>query len=165
MLVCLDVAYREGMACAGLLAFTDWGEAAPRQQQVCWVSEAADYQPGAFYLRELPALLAVLQAATVVPRMVVVDGYAWLGEHPGLGEHLFHALGGAVPVIGVAKSAFRDCGLPLLRGTSRRPLFISASGLPAEKARDHIAAMHGAHRVPTLLKAVDALVRTAPRGC
>jgi deoxyribonuclease V len=160
-LACVDVAYGAAVACAGLLTFADWDDAKALGENVCRVPEAAEYQPGEFYLRELPALLALLETVTPLPRILVVDGYAWLGDRPGLGEHLHQALGRAVPVIGVAKNRFRNCGLPLLRGGSSRPLFISASGLSAEEARDNVAAMHGPFRVPTLLKAVDALVRAS----
>jgi deoxyinosine 3'endonuclease (endonuclease V) len=70
---------------------------------------------------------------------LVVDGYVWLGpEQAGMGHHLFEAT--RVPVIGVAKNAFanNDVALPLLRGTSQKPLYVTAVGMdPLEARRRH----------------------------
>jgi deoxyribonuclease V len=49
------------------------------------------------------------------------------------------------------------------RGGSAKPLYVTAAGIAAETAAAHVAAMHGAHRIPTLLKLVDRLVREAAR--
>jgi deoxyribonuclease V len=69
-------------------------------------SEVAPYQPGEFYLRELPPLRAVLDGIPGLG-LLVIDGYADLDPdgRPGLGAHARTELG--IPVIGVAKSAFR----------------------------------------------------------
>jgi deoxyribonuclease V len=123
------------------------------------------YQPGEFYRRELPCLLAVLGKAGAPPAAVVIDGYVWLGDEgrPGLGAHLYAALGQAVPVIGVAKTHFAGVRVarPVLRGGSKRPLWVTASGIDADTAARHVAAMYGPFRVPTLLKRVDQLCRRA----
>ncbi|WP_245872852.1 hypothetical protein [Deinococcus planocerae] len=83
-------------------------------------------------------------------------------QRPGLGWHLWEALAGRVPVIGVAKSRFH--GTPgeteVFRGTSRSPLFVTSVGLPLEEAKGDIRGMAGAHRIPTLLKEVDRLSRS-----
>ena len=50
----------------------------------------------------------------------------------------------------------------LLRGDRIKPLFITVAGDALPGAREAIAAMHGQCRVPTLLKKVDHLCRTAP---
>jgi deoxyribonuclease V len=63
-------------------------------ERVRWLPEAAAYQPGRFFDRELPPLLAVL--ATVDPLdLVLIDGYVDLDPHgrPGLGAHLHAQLG------------------------------------------------------------------------
>ena len=75
--------------------------------------------------------------------------------------HLWRQLDGAVPVVGVAKTRFVDtpAEAELIRGTSARPLFVTAAGLSQDEAKRCIARMHGAHRIPTLLKQVDALCR------
>ena len=80
-----------------------------------------------------------------------------------MGKHLHEALGGSVPVIGVAKTPFKGHTNPceLLRGRSKKPLFITSEGVDTERAREHIRSMHGPFRIPTLLGKVDRLCRQA----
>jgi deoxyribonuclease V len=124
---------------------------------------AAPYRPGVFCQRELPPLLAVLRRVRRRFRVVVVDGYVWLDGHgrPGLGAHLYEALRRRVPVVGVAKSRFglADFAVPVLRGCSRQPLFVTAAGMPAAEAAQRVRDMHGACRIPTVLKRVDRMCR------
>ena len=47
----------------------------------------------------------------------------------------------------------------VLRGESTKPLFMSAAGCELSEAAKNVQAMHGAHRLPVLLKRVDALCR------
>lgn len=131
-------------------------------QRVVAVDEVLPYQPGLFYRRELSPLLAVLAGQDEL-RLVVVDGYADLDPHgrPGLGAHLHAELG--IPVIGVAKSVFRTAthAIPVLRGTSSRPLFVTAAGLARECAADVVRHMAGSYRVPDAMRRADALARTS----
>jgi deoxyribonuclease V len=119
---------------------------------------AADYNPGAFYERELPYLLNILERMPPV-EVVVVDGYVWLGpEHPGLGWHLHRVRGG--PVIGVAKTAFAGAvSHDIIRGDSAKPLHITAIDYDGALAAERVRAMHGEHRIPTLVRRADALAR------
>lgn len=89
------------------------------------------------------------------------DGYVDLGPgRGGLGRHLFEALEEAIPVVGVAKSRFPDTGAAeILRGSSRRPLYITTAGVPVAEAAAGIAQMSGPHRLPTLLQRADHLAR------
>lgn len=99
-------------------------------------------------------------------RAVIIDGYVWLGAgRPGLGAHLHQALGQRTPVIGVAKRRFHGAGdaVAILRGTSQVPLFVTAVGIDVAEAAAGVQRMHGAHRIPTLLKRVDRLSRDAAR--
>ncbi len=95
----------------------------------------------------------------------MVDGYVWLGDEtmPGLGAHLSRALGGSVPVIGVAKTRFAGTEpvADVVHGlvVTVRPLYVSAVGLPLADAAEYVGRMHGAFRLPTLVKRVDALCR------
>jgi deoxyribonuclease V len=160
MIACLDVHYQEPEAVAAGLWFRRWEDGASAAEAVLPIARVEPYRPGRFYLRELPCLLAVLEQGPPA-ETVVIDGYVWLGdERPGLGAHLYRALGGKVPVVGVAKTRFAGAQPhELLRGTSRTPLYVTAAGLdPAEAAR-HVAAMHGPFRIPTLLRRVDRLCR------
>ena len=164
MIACLDVDYREAAAYAAAIAFHDWSDAAPAVEKAVPVAGVQPYQPGQFFRRELPCLLAVLRELPQVA-VVVVDGYVWLDgvSVAGLGAHLYQALAGKVTVIGVAKTRFAGAGaaLEVLRGRSTRPLFITAAGMSAQRAAEHVHSMHGADRIPTLLKRVDSLARWA----
>ncbi|AGC48918.1 hypothetical protein MYSTI_07646 [Myxococcus stipitatus DSM 14675] len=164
MLACLDVDYRSEVTVAACVVFRDWTDAAEAAHHVERGPPAESYEPGQFYRRELPHLLKVLARVPETLEAIVVDGYVWLGEEkPGLGAHLYEALGRAVPVIGVAKTAFHSSNnaVPVLRGQSQRPLFVTAVGLSPTAAAAHIQRMHGDARRPTLLGRVDRLCREA----
>jgi deoxyribonuclease V len=164
MKACVDVDYRGEGALAAVVGFRDWADASSAFEATEPIATVAEYQPGQFYKRELPCLLAVLARLPQPPELVIVDGYVWLGgeERPGLGGHLFDALGKRVPVIGVAKSKFLSArlALPALRGESAtKPLFVTAAGMDVMDAVKAVRAMHGHNRLPTLLKRVDSLCR------
>jgi deoxyribonuclease V len=162
MLACVDVDYRAEVTVAACVLFRDWSDAAEAGKLVERGPAAAPYEPGQFYRRELPFLLRVLGAVTEPLEAVVIDGYVWLGEaRPGLGAHLYEALGRRVPVVGVAKTAFHEnpAALPVLRGQSRKPLYVTAVGLEASAAAEQVRRMHGPSRLPTLLGRVDRLCR------
>lgn len=163
MILAVDVHYpARGAVAAGVL-FGDWTDAAPTATCVSRFDHVEDYVPGAFYRRELPCILGLLREHALTPACIVIDGHVVLDHdgRPGLGQHLFDALDGRIPVIGVAKTAFVGIGpdSEVLRGDSRRPLYVTCAGMPLENAKASVHTMHGAHRLPTLLKAVDALCR------
>ena len=163
MIACLDVDYRESIAYAAGLAFHNWPDAIPATEKVVPVVGVYPYQPGQFFRRELPCLLAVVRELPPVA-VVIVDGYVWLEgvSVPGLGAHLYHSLAGKVVVIGVAKTRYAGArAVEVLRGRSTRPLFITAAGMSSESAAEHVGFMHGPNRIPTLLKRVDFLCRQA----
>jgi deoxyribonuclease V len=158
LIAVVDVHYeatRVTAACVG----AEWAdEIAAIEVVVRTPGEAAPYQPGAFFERELPYLVGVLDRMPAVDA-ILVDAYVWLGaEHPGLGWHLHRARG--VPVIGVAKTAYAGAtSIDVLRGTSARPLHVTAIGFDPAVAAEHVRAMHGEHRIPTLIGRADALAR------
>lgn len=145
--------------------FRGWAAATAEHETTAVVREVAEYTPGEFYRRELPCLRAVL-AAGPRPDIVVVDGYVGLGDgRPGLGAYLFDALGGEVPVVGVAKTRFASGeAAAVCRGGSRSPLWVTTAGMDATEAAERVAAMAGPYRVPTLLKRADRLARTHSEG-
>ena len=165
MILAVDVDYREPEAVVAGVLFNEWNAAEPLQEYIISCCIPANYMPGEFYRRELPCLLGLLREHALQPALIVVDGHVFLDDHgrPGLGKHLFDALDGRVPVIGVAKTAFVGIGADheVLRGDSARPLYVSAVGVPLADAKAHLLAMDGAHRLPTLLKAVDRACRDA----
>ena len=162
MLVALDVQYDDATAAAtsAAVVFNAWDDAEPQSQHVVRTTGIAPYEPGAFFKRELPCLLAVLESLPAAPSIVVIDGYVTLGDKPGLGAHLWEALERRSPIIGVAKTKFHSAAAKeLLRGGSLSPLYVTAVGIDLDDAAAHIQAMAGPHRIPTLLKRVDHLAR------
>jgi deoxyribonuclease V len=160
-----DVHYLEdGRASAAAVLFSDYGDPEPTAVYTEFLPEAARYIPGEFYRRELPGILALLKNFDQAPDEMIVDGYVMLGNRPGLGHHLFSLFDGKIPVIGVAKSKFKESsGVEVFRGKSIRPLVVTSAGIDEQKAVERIRTMHGNHRIPTLLKRVDRLARENAR--
>ncbi len=159
MIACVDVDYGPTCVTAACVGFDAWSdEVAAIELVVRSQGAAAAYQPGAFYERELPYLLAVLERMPVLD-LVVIDGYVWLGaDEPGLGWHL-HAARGA-SVVGVAKTRYAGAdAIDIVRGDSARPLHVTAVGIEPAVAAEHVRGMHGDFRIPTLLRRADALAR------
>lgn len=163
-----DVHYHDdlGTALAAGVLFSDWEQDKPDQVFTTAIDKPAGYVPGLFFQRELPCLQKLIAEHKLKPDVIIVDGFVHLagGRSKGLGAHLFDARGGKTPVIGVAKSAFNgiDDSTKLLRGGSERPLFVTAAGVELEDAKALVARMHGKHRIPTLLTAVDHACRGWP---
>jgi deoxyribonuclease V len=167
MIAILDVAYTPDAAGVGCVLAEGWTAPAPAAEVARHMPGVPErYEPGAFYKRELPLLLAAIQGLAVEPDAYVIDGYVWLGpDKPGLGARLFERLGSGVPVIGVAKTAFRGdtWSTPVLRGQSQRPLLVTAAGMETAEAAALVSGMHGEHRIPTLLQRADRLARDAAK--
>jgi deoxyribonuclease V len=137
--------------------------------RIAVVADVAPYQPGQFYLRELPPLRAVL-GGVIGLSLLVVDGYADLDPdgRPGLGARACGEFG--VPVIGVAKTPFRTAthAIAVLRGTSARPLYVTAATMPRADAASLVWQMTGRHRLPDALRRAGTLARHGlpqPRRC
>lgn len=167
MLTCVDVDYRpDGSARTAALLFGSWSDERESGTRLHTSPQVAAYEPGAFSRRELPCLLAVLKPLAGQLEVVVIDGYVTLDAagRPGLGRFLFAAMEERVAVIGVAKTAFQGSphALPVQRGQSQRPLFVTAAGLDPSQAARFVQQMAGPHRLPTLLKRVDQACRAAP---
>lgn len=176
MILAIDVAYHsradgtEFAQVAGV-SFTDWQDAEPKQVSKVQVQDVAPYQAGQFYKRELPCIMALLQqrldACLSLPKVIVVDGYVYLGveQKAGLGLKLHQAIQEKwqthIPIIGVAKNYYKgtpdDCAL--CRGQSEKPVFITSVGMTLDTAKACITDMHGEYRLPTLLKLADSTCR------
>lgn len=162
MIVAVDVDYGANEVVAAGVGFAAWtDEHAAIEIVVTSDASPAPYEPGRFYLRELPHVRSVLGLVGTPIDAIVVDGYVWLApDKGGLGAHLYAALGQATPVIGVAKTQFAGAtAVEVLRGASARPLYVTAAGIDPAVAAQHVLAMHGEHRIPTLLKRADQLAR------
>jgi deoxyribonuclease V len=171
MNACLDVDYRENFAVAACILFDDWLSADTRGTFTEKITPVHPYVPGQFFKRELPCLLKVLGNVQVTLETIIVDGFIWLGNElkPGLGAHLYEALSRRIAVIGVAKNRYVGASpvRTVFRGSSGKPLFVSAVGIGLEEAAAYVKKMHGSHRLPTLLKEVDRLCRSisgSPNG-
>ncbi len=165
MLAAIDVQYDGNDARAGLVLFRHWGDTTATATYTHWMTDCANYTPGNFYLREMPVILEVLTKYPGPLDSIIVDCYVNLDQHgtPGLGQRLFDHHGGNIPVIGVAKSRYRDSqhAIELRRGESHRPLFVTAAGISAADAANRVASMHGRHRIPELIKLADRIARQA----
>lgn len=161
MFMAVDVQYGEDRtARVAAVLFESWTDRHPRHELTLEMGNVAEYEPGKFYLRELPCITAIMEMVPDAFSCIIVDGYVDLGpRRPGLGRHLFDALDEKIPVIGVAKSFFPDTGaLEVCRGESR-PLYVSTAGYAAPEAALGVERMYGDHRLPALLKRVDSLAR------
>lgn len=164
MLVAIDVYYAEETAKSVAVVF-DWNDAAPAETHIVHLTDIAEYESGQFYKRELPCILAVLQRIDLSKiTAIIVDGHVYIDNEKnyGLGAHLWAALNEKIPIIGVAKRAFHATEavtIPILRGQSETPLFVSTIGTNTEIAAENVRNMHGDYRIPTILKALDGLTR------
>ncbi|MBV2355334.1 endonuclease V [Streptomyces sp. J2-1] len=145
---------------------------------------AFPYVPGLLAFREIPAVLAALEALPEPPGLVVCDGYGV--AHPrrfGLASH-FGVLTG-LPTIGVGKNPFafrheepgagRGATAPLLaegeevgRAVRTRagvkPVFVSVGHrVSLGNAVAHTLALTPAHRLPETTRRADALCRRVLR--
>ncbi|GAA3895687.1 endonuclease V [Streptomyces lacrimifluminis] len=140
------------------------------------------YVPGLLAFREIPAVLAALDALPVPPGLVVCDGYGV--AHPrrfGLASHLGVLTG--LPTIGVAKNPFtftyeepgtrRGAASPLLAGVEEvgralrtrdavKPVFVSVGHRTSlDTACAHTLALTPEYRLPETTRRADALCRRA----
>ena len=163
----VDVHYlASGGACAAVVTAGDALFSGALAARSVPVSRVLPYRPGQFFLRELPPLRAALTGAGRLA-LVVIDGYVDLdpGGRPGLGAHVHAEFG--VPVIGVAKTAFRTAthAVPVTRGRSARPLFITAAGISREDAASLVRQMAGRYRLPDALRRADLVARQGATSC
>ena len=128
---------------AGIL-FSNFHDQTYTNFQILNSTPSAPYIPGQFYKRELPCILPFLNSFD--PDIIIVDGFVWLGKdkRPGLGARLWEELNEKKIIIGVAKSKFQDCeysSVPILRGQSKNPLWVSSAGVDSIVATDWIKGM------------------------
>ncbi len=165
MKLAMDVHHHnEGGATAAAVAFDAWDAFEPLRT---FSTRIAHVEPkprgGQLDLRDLPCMLQLLREHALTPELIVINGTVHLDaqESPGLGQHLFHALGGQIAIVGISKTAVP--GLPaqfeLVREDEARPLIISSAGIDLGAAKARVRGMHGKRRVPTLMKLVARLAK------
>lgn len=165
MILAFDVHYRENEAKSVCLAFENWVDVEPKNTLISMVSPIEEYETGAFYKRELPCIIEILKDIDLsIVKYVIIDGYVYLDNHgkAGLGHYVYDFLKGKIPVIGVAKTSFHqntEKVIPILRGHSQTPLYISSIGIELNEAAENIRLMAGKYRMPTLLKQLDSITK------
>ena len=166
MIAAFDVHYPgDGSAQAAAVVFEKFSDAEPLRIYRKKIVKTEEYRPGLFHKREMPCILNLYSEIEEPIDTVIIDGFVFLGDSPGLGKHLSDSLGPGIAVIGVAKTFFEGSHpVEANRGKSRRPLFITTHGLGPETARESIVSMHGGYRIPTLLKLVDRLSKMQDRN-
>ncbi|WP_328321273.1 endonuclease V [Streptomyces sp. NBC_00388] len=144
------------------------------------------YVPGLLAFREIPTVLAALEALSADPGLVVCDGYGL--AHPrrfGLASHLGVLTG--LPVIGVAQNPFtfsyeqpgprRGAEAPLLADGGEevgralrtqdgvKPVFVSVGHrVGIDNACAHTLRLSPGYRLPESTRRADALCRRALRA-
>jgi deoxyinosine 3'endonuclease (endonuclease V) len=165
MLAAFDTYYTGSKAKTIGVLFEQWQDEKPAQVLTDILEDVPEYEPGAFYKRELPCILSILkQIDQGTLTGIIIDGFVVLDDagKPGLGAHLYEHLGRTIPVIGVAKTNFATNILnkrAVVRGESIKPLYITAAGFSPDEAAACVQAMHGPYRVPSILKYLDMLTR------
>jgi len=161
MFACVDVHYCDDHAVAACILFQNWTDSRPAARFRTTILKTAPYLAGRFYLRELPCILKVLELVAENIEAILIDGHVWLDnrQSPGLGAYLYNKLNQTTPVIGIAKSQYKRCEAAekIIRGKSKKPLYITAAGMDQRLAASYIAKMHGPYRIPTLLKIADQI--------
>jgi deoxyribonuclease V len=153
----LDVGYADDAAVVGCLSIAEFEDAVPVDEWVLEVCPVGPYVPGEFWMRELDPLLRGVAAASSDLSVCLIDAYVDFGEDqtPGLGRFLYERAG--IPVIGVAKSRYpgtpQEC--EVRRGSSMRPLYVSAAGFDRDEAKGCVERMAGDGRVPAMIRRAD----------
>lgn len=165
MILAFDTYYRATDAKTICIAFTDWESDHADTVYTDIYDIRSSYIPGSFYKRELPCILHLFnEKISEIPETIIVDGFVYLDDDdkPGLGARLYIALDRKVPVVGVAKTNFATIinnKRAVYRGRSRRPLFVTAAGMPLDTAAKNVKSMSGNFRIPLLLNQLDRLSR------
>jgi deoxyribonuclease V len=148
---------------AAAVAFDAWDAPEPLKTFVSRIAQVEKPARGELDLRALHCMLQLLREHQLAPELVLIDGFVHLdaAETPGLGQHLFHALGSSTPVIGLSKSARPGLSaqFEVMREEEARPLLDTCAGIDIGAAKVRVRAMHGRKRVPTLMKLVARLAK------
>ncbi|MCI3936266.1 endonuclease V [Chryseobacterium aahli] len=165
MIYAFDTYYYEDFAKTVCIAFEDWSSEQENEIFNEKTKITAEYESGAFYKRELPCILSLLEKIPLKSNdIIIVDGYVTLNDEGkiGLGGYLFEALNRKFPVVGIAKNGFSSPDSKrreVFRGESKTPLFLTSIGIDVDEVQKKVEKMHGNFRFPTLLKKLDQLTR------
>ncbi|WP_368668698.1 hypothetical protein [Myroides sp. NP-2] len=96
MILAVDVYYYEAGAKVVGVLFESFDSKAPIDIIEKLLPPQKEYEPGAFYKRELPCILELVNMLNrEYIELIIVDGYVYLDDHKkkGLGSYVFEALG------------------------------------------------------------------------
>ncbi len=165
MILAIDVYYYNEKAKSVGVIFQHWTDALPIDIKTSYTHNILAYEPGNFYKRELPCildLLATVNMSTI--NTIIIDGHVYvdnMGTY-GLGGKLYEALQNTIPIVGIAKNAFasnNENTIPIQRGDSKKPIYVSAIGMDVHTIALEVQHMHGIFRMPTLLTILDQETR------
>ena len=163
MKLVMDIHHDGDTARVGAVAFDDWAAGEATKTYVTEVAHVEKARPGEPWGRDLPGLLQLLHQHKLSPEVIVIDGFVYSDaqETPALGQFLHHALGGAVAVIGISKTAMKDtpAQFEVMREEETRPLVITSAGIDLGAAKARVRTMHGRKRLPTLLKLATRIAK------
>lgn len=165
MILAFDTYYFDGKAKTVCLEFEKWNEDKNFKIHTEIIDNIEEYVPGEFYKRELPCIISLLNKIDLKnTEAIVVDGFVYLDDEKkyGLGGRLYEKLNNTIPIIGVAKTNFAAIEKnkrALMRGDSKKPLYITSIGIELDDAFEKVESMAGEFRFPTLLKELDRLTK------
>ncbi|PHI18050.1 endonuclease V [Lewinellaceae bacterium SD302] len=160
-----DSYYTEGFVTTACIGITEWRSEDIEFEKMNFSEITSKYVSGQFYKRELPGILELLDDVKLKSDdYIVLDGYVYLDDigTRGLGGYLFEELENSIPIIGVAKNRYKSIGdkcIELLRGESKKPLYVTSAGIEIEKSSEYILLMSGEFRIPKMFKLVDTISR------
>jgi deoxyribonuclease V len=148
---------------AAAVAFEAWDEAEATKTYFSRIDQVGKAVRGELDLRELPCVMQLLSEHKLEPELILFEGFVHLDadDTPGLGHHLFQALGGKVPVVGVSKKSLPGLSaqFEVMREEETPPLIVTTAGLDIGAAKVRLRSMHGRKRVPTLMKLATRLAK------
>lgn len=163
MKLIVAVHFDGAQATAAAVAFDAWDAAEATKTYVSHIADVEKAVRGQLDLRELPCVMQLLREHSLVPELLLIDGFVHLDadETPGLGQHLQQALGGQVPIVGVSKRSLPGLSaqFEVMREEETPPLWVTCSGIDIGAAKARLRAMHGRKRLPTLMKLVARLAK------
>jgi len=163
MKLAVAVHFEGAQATVAAAAFDAWDAAEPMKTYVSPIDHLDKAVRGELDLREVACVMQLLREHNLAPELIVIDGFVHLDdETPGVGQHLYQALGGAVPIVGVSKKRLPGLSaqFEVLREDEAPPLVVTCAGLDIGAAKVRLRSMHGRKRVPTLMKLVARLAKS-----
>jgi len=163
MKLVVAVHFEGAQANAAAVAFDAWDAAEATKTYVSRITHVEPAVRGELDLRELPCVMQLLREHSLEPELILVDGFVHLDadETPGIGQHLYHALGGRVPIVGVSKKRLPGLAaqFEVMREEEAQPLLVTCAGIDIGAAKARLRAMHGRKRLPTLMKLAARLAK------